>query len=277
MVVFTLPSFPYVFKVIRDWFEPPKDTDRRRVQAKYDLVKYARPRRAAWPTRSSSRTSRSRSTGSTPRCSTELQRAGAVAVEIDGDQLVIRHFYIERRMIPLDLSSTAPTSRRSATPRCASTATRSSELAVANIFPGDMLLKNFGVTRYGRVVFYDYDELCVLTELRFPNARGPGPTSPRAAEPWFFVGRTTCSPRSSRRSSCRRARCASCSSGERRPRRRPVLDQERVEAGLLGEDVPYDTRLRLSTRRGEAVGDRRLRGYAPTAAPEKSDRLLVRQ
>ena len=61
-------------------------------------------------------------------------------------------------------------------------------MARSNIFPGDMLLKNFGVTRHGRVVFYDYDELCLLEECNFrrlpPRERYEEELAP---EPWFHV------------------------------------------------------------------------------------------
>src|SRR4029078_6522269 len=62
------------------------------------------------------------------------------------------------------------------------------DLAVSNIFPGDVLTKNFGVTRRGRVVFYDYDELCFLTECNFCNwPQAPTYEEEIAAEPWFSV------------------------------------------------------------------------------------------
>ena len=62
------------------------------------------------------------------------------------------------------------------------------ELAATNIFPGDLLTKNFGVSRAGRVIFYDYDEICLLTEVNFRDM--PEPTSHEdeiSAEPWFYV------------------------------------------------------------------------------------------
>ena len=63
------------------------------------------------------------------------------------------------------------------------------DLAVTNIFTGDMLLKNFGVTRHGRLVFYDYDELRPLTDCnfrKFPQAMSY--EDELAAEPWFHIG-----------------------------------------------------------------------------------------
>ena len=63
------------------------------------------------------------------------------------------------------------------------------QLAAANIFPGDMLLKNFGVTRHGRVVFYDYDEISYLTEVNFRKIPEPRfPEDEMSAEPWYSVG-----------------------------------------------------------------------------------------
>jgi isocitrate dehydrogenase kinase/phosphatase len=117
----------------------------------------------------------------------ELRRVAASSVEMDGDQLVIRHVYIERRMIPMDMYlRDADDARMGHCVREYGTAVK--ELAGANIFPGDMLLKNFGVTRYGRVVFYDYDEIALLTDCNFrcmPTASSDDEET--SAEPWFYV------------------------------------------------------------------------------------------
>ena len=96
----------------------------------------------------------------------QLQEDAAGSIEIDGDRLVIRHIYIERRMEPLDnfLASAKGRERKWAI-RDYGNSIR--DLAGANIFPGDMLKKNFGVTRHNRVVFYDYDEICYITECNF--------------------------------------------------------------------------------------------------------------
>jgi isocitrate dehydrogenase kinase/phosphatase len=186
MTVFTLPSYPYVFKVIKDCFPPPKDTTRQAVMAKYRLVKeHDRVGRmadsleysdAAFPLARFSAGLRQ-----------ELTREAAASVEIDGDQLIIKHLYIERRMTPLNvfLDRAVGEALRSAIDDYGK-AIR--DLAAANIFPGDMLLKNFGVTRQGRVVFYDYDDICYLTECKF--RRIPEPPYPEfelAAEPWYSV------------------------------------------------------------------------------------------
>jgi len=186
MTVFTLPSYPYVFKVIRDRFPSPKETTRETVMAKYRLVKeHDRIGRmadsleyseAAFPL--------ARFSGELRR---ELENEAASGIEIDGDRLVIRHLYIERRMTPLNvfLDRAGETAQQAAIDDYGR-AIR--ELAAANIFPGDMLLKNFGVTRQGRVVFYDYDDICYLTECNF--RRIPDPPSPEfefADEPWYTV------------------------------------------------------------------------------------------
>jgi isocitrate dehydrogenase kinase/phosphatase len=117
----------------------------------------------------------------------ELTREAASSIEIDGEQLVIRHLYIERRMTPLNvfLERAVGEALHSAIDEYGR-AIR--ELAAANIFPGDMLLKNFGVTRQGRVVFYDYDDICYLTECNFRHIpQAPYPEFELAAEPWYSV------------------------------------------------------------------------------------------
>ncbi len=187
MVVFTCPSFPYVFKVIRDWFEPPKQGDRRRVKEKYLLVKYHDRAGRMADTLEYSNVALPLNRFD-PALVEELRRVAASCVEIDGDRLVIRHVYIERRMVPMDMYLRE--ADEAGTRHCVKEyGAAIKELASANIFPGDMLLKNFGVTRYGRVVFYDYDEIALLTEVNF--RRLPEATTDdeeTSAEPWFSVG-----------------------------------------------------------------------------------------
>ncbi len=165
MVVFTLPSFSYVFKIIRDVFEPPKDADRAQVKKQYLHVKlHDRVGRmadtlefsdAAFPIDRFD-----------PELIAELDKKCPSLLERDGNQLVIKHLYIERRMIPLDLWLAKATEKQMLH-GVREYGNAIKELAGSDLFPGDMLLKNFGVTRAGRVVFYDYDEIAEVTACRF--------------------------------------------------------------------------------------------------------------
>ncbi|MBI2389167.1 MAG: bifunctional isocitrate dehydrogenase kinase/phosphatase [Deltaproteobacteria bacterium] len=187
MLVFTLPSFPFVFKVIRDWFEPPKDTDAMRVRDRYLLVKnHDRVGRMA-DTLEYSHVAFPRSRFSHELLD-ELQRLAPSMCEHDGDQIIIKHLWVERCMVPLDMYlRQADDEQLDLAIREYGNAIR--ELASANIFPGDLLLKNFGITRYGRVVFYDYDEIGYLTDYVFRRM----PTSQyddddmRGGD-WFSIG-----------------------------------------------------------------------------------------
>ena len=187
MCVFTLPSFPYVFKVIKDRFQPPKEVSRETVMEKYLLVKmHDRVGRmadsweyshVAFPLGRFS-----------PELRELLETECAGSLEIDGEQLVVKHLYIERRMSPLNLYlHTADEDEIRHAVREYGDAIK--QLARANIFPGDFLFKNFGVTRQGRVVFYDYDELCYLTECVFREIpEAPYPEMEMSAEPWYTAG-----------------------------------------------------------------------------------------
>jgi isocitrate dehydrogenase kinase/phosphatase len=169
MLVFTLPSFPYVFKVIRDHFAPPKDIDRETVLAKYLMVKlHDRVGRMA-DTLEYSLVALPLDRFS-PELLEELRRECASTVEIEGESLVLGHVYIERRMQPLNIH--VEECRRDGDEARLRYALREygnaiKELAGAGVFPGDMLLKNFGVTRHDRVVFYDYDEIQPITDVTF--------------------------------------------------------------------------------------------------------------
>lgn len=187
MSVFTLPSLNVVFKIIKDRFGHPKRITRSGVLAKYHLV-FVRDRvgrladaqefeHLAFPRRLFS--------------DALLAHLGEVApsiVRVEGDSVVIAHLYTERRVTPLNVFL------RDAAPEAAADAILDygaaiKDLAAANIFTGDMLLKNFGVSRHGRVIFYDYDELCLLTECNIRALPQPrNEEEEMAAEPWYFVG-----------------------------------------------------------------------------------------
>jgi isocitrate dehydrogenase kinase/phosphatase len=188
MLVFDLPSFPYVFKVIKDYYPPQKDTTREQIQGKYLLVKqHDRVGRMA--------DTLEYSNVAFPRhrfedeLVAELERFCGSLLEQDGDVLVIRHLYIERRMIPLNIYL------QEATPEQVEHAVIEygnaiKDLVAANIFPGDMLWKNFGVTRHGKVVFYDYDEIEYLTDCNFRRVPAPrNEDDEMSGEVWYAVNR----------------------------------------------------------------------------------------
>jgi isocitrate dehydrogenase kinase/phosphatase len=186
MLVFTLPSFQFVFKMIKDRFDPPKTSTRKDVMEKYLLVKnHDRVGRLADTLEYS--TVAIPLNRIDPALMKQLQEEAASSIEIDGDMLVIRHIYIERRMEPLDnyLAQASKAERKHAI-RDFGYAIK--DMASANIFPGDMLKKNFGVTRHNRVVFYDYDEICYITECNFrkiPPARDYDDMM--SDQPWYSV------------------------------------------------------------------------------------------
>jgi len=191
MLVFTLPSFPYVFKVIRDRFAPQKEMDRQTVKDKYQLVKmHDRAGRMA-DTLEYSLVALPLERFE-PAVLEELKNETASNIEFENDRIVIKHVYIERRMQPLNLYiEEAGADRDVERLRHAlwEYGYAIKELAGAGIFPGDMLLKNFGVTRHSRVVFYDYDEIAYMIDCNF--RRIPPPRSiedEMSAEPYYSIG-----------------------------------------------------------------------------------------
>jgi isocitrate dehydrogenase kinase/phosphatase len=183
-------------------------------------------------------------------------------VEEEGDTLIVRHLYIERRMIPLNMYVDGADGEQLAhAVREYGDAIR--QLAAANIFPGDMLFKNFGVTRCGRVVFYDYDEVAYMTDCNF--RRMPPPRTPEdemAAEPWYPVGADDIFPEE----------FAAFLLGDPRVRaaflehHRELLDadfwtatQRRIAAGHVEDVFPYPETLRFRRR------------FAPGANPQRGE------
>lgn len=186
MLVFTLPGFDRVFKVIKDKFAPQKEMDEAHVRACYQLVKeHDRVGRMADTQEFENFVLEKRQID--PSLMALLLQEAPQKITDLGDKIAIRHLYIERRMVPLNLwlEQVQGQQLRDAIEEYGN-AIR--QLAAANIFPGDMLFKNFGVTRHGRVVFYDYDEICYMTEVNFCDIPPPRyPEDEMAAEPWYSV------------------------------------------------------------------------------------------
>lgn len=188
MSVFTLPSFPYVFKVIKDTFGPNKDFDREYVRQKYLLVKkHDRVGRMA-DTLEFVNVALPKH-----RCDQELidelRTLAPSQIEETDDLFIVKHLYIEYRLQPLNLfMQTASPQEKAAAVIDYGYALK--ELASANIFPGDMLYKNFGMTRFKRVIFYDYDEIEYMTDCNFraiPPA--PNPEYEMSGEVWYPVNK----------------------------------------------------------------------------------------
>ena len=187
MLVFALPDYDMVFKLIKDRFTPPKDTTRRKVMQKYELVfKHDRAGRLVEAHEFEHlKLERSRFQ---PDLLAELQNLTQQAVEVQADHVILRHVYLERRVTPLDIYL-REAAAHAATAAVIEFGQAIKDLAGSNIFPGDMLLKNFGVTRNKRVVFYDYDELCLLQRCQFKQLPEPSDYDEAlAAEPWYAIG-----------------------------------------------------------------------------------------
>lgn len=248
MLVFTLPSFPYVFKIIKD--VRSKDVTREHIVSKYQLVKlHDRAGRMA-DTWEYSNVDFPRARFD-PGLIDEIKTLAPSMIDEVDDRIVIRHMYIERRMIPLNLYLEHATEAQvDHAVREYGDAIR--QLVAANIFPGDMLYKNFGMTRYQRVVFYDYDEIQYLTECRFRKIPPPRtPEDEMASEPWYTVGPNDVFPEE----------FAQFLLGQPRLRK-PFLkyhsdlleagywqaQQDRIEHGILDDVFPYPEDLRFKNR-----------------------------
>ena len=197
MVVFALPSFPYVFKAIKDHFPPPKETTPALVKEKYLLVKYHDRVGRMADTLEYSNVAFPRSRFSEALLA-ELKQVAPSIVEEEGDQIIIRHLYIERRMTPLNIwlsNAEAAGDEAALEHGVREYGNAIKELVAANIFPGDMLYKNFGVTRQGRVVFYDYDEIEYISDCNFRNIPAPrNEEDEMASEPWYPVAKNDVFP-----------------------------------------------------------------------------------
>jgi len=248
MTVFTLPSYEFVFKIIKDSFTPPKDVTHQLVKDKYNLVKrWDRAGRMADTQEFNNLVfDRSRFT---EELMEELYATCSSQLVISGTALIIKHCYVERRMTPLNLYlQDASDDEVDAVMNDYGKSIK--ELAAANIFPGDMLLKNFGVTRHGRVVFYDYDEIQPLLECNFRKIPPPRDDyEEMSSRPWYSVGPNDVFPEEFRLffSGNQRARKAFDA------RHSEIYDadfwtglQQRIRDGHVDDFYPYPRAMRFS-------------------------------
>lgn len=166
MMVFHLPSYGVVFKIIKDEFAESKKITREHVKDCYRLVKM------------SDRVGRMADTHEYVNFRFPLARMDSALIEelkatcassltFTDDELIIKHLYIERKMTPLNLYLQQETDETKIYNALNELGLCIKQIAMANIFPGDMLHKNFGITRHGRVIFYDYDEICLMHQRNF--------------------------------------------------------------------------------------------------------------
>jgi len=193
MTVFTMPNYDMVFKIIKDQFAQPKKVTREKVIAKYDLV-FTHDRAGRLVDAQAFEHVKFERSRFSQSLLDELCSQAAKTVQIADDYVIIHHTYVQRRVIPLDLYI-CEAHEEAAIAAMLDYGQTMKDLAATNIFPGDMLLKNFGVTRHGRVVFYDYDELCMLTECNFRKIPAPMSYEDELADiPWFHVGESDVFP-----------------------------------------------------------------------------------
>ena len=185
--MFTLPSFNIVLKIIRDRIGAPKRTTRRHVMDQYHRV-FVRDRVGRLADAQLFQGLEFRRGCFSAPLLAELLEAAPSVVRVRGDRVVLAHLYTERRVRPLNLYL-QEVDAAAAEAAIVDYGRAIKDLAATNIFTGDLLLKNFGVSRHGRVIFYDYDELALLTECNFREL--PQAThleDELSAEPWFAVG-----------------------------------------------------------------------------------------
>lgn len=257
MIVFTLPSYDVVFKLIRDRFDQPKESDRSDVVRRYKLVfEHDRAGRLIEAHEFEHlRIPRGRFETSLLE---KLLRSAAATVRVEGEHVTIAHAYVERRVRPLNLLF-AEADETAAIAAACDYGQAIKDLAASNIFPGDLLTKNFGLTRRGRVVFYDYDELCFLTDCHFrelPQSRTY--EEEISAEPWFSVRDNDIFPEefppflgfppAARDELMKRH-------GDLFRPHFWIDTQQRLQAGKLPDIFPYRSERRLATERKRRLND----------------------
>jgi isocitrate dehydrogenase kinase/phosphatase len=262
MLVFDLPSFPYVFKLIKDYFPAQKATTREQIKAKYLLVKrHDRVGRMA-DTLEYSKVALPLARFE-PELVDEMQKFCASMLEVSDrygqQELIIDHVYIERRMVPLNiyLKDAAEAGDLAAIDNAVfEYGNAIKDLVAANIFPGDMMWKNFGITRQGKVVFYDYDEIEYISDCHFRRVPPRRDDDERGADKvWFEVGPKDVFPETFGPFLLGNARVRQAFMKHHAD----LLDalywnrhKERIRAGEMHDVFPYDVQRRFVNRRVQA-------------------------
>jgi len=250
MAVFTLPSYEYVFKIIKDRFTPPKEVTHQIVKDKYHLVKrWDRAGRMA-DTQEFNNLVFDASRFS-DELMEELHATCPSQLRVNGRALIIKHCYVERRMNPLNLYlQEASDDEVNEVMNDYGNAIK--QLAAANIFPGDMLLKNFGVTRHGRVVFYDYDEIEPLLDCNFRRIPPPrDEMDEMSGQPWYSVGPKDIFPEEFRLFFSGNARARAAFDAQHADLYDAdfwVGQQDQLRNGVVKDFYPYPRRVRFSQR-----------------------------
>lgn len=260
MLVFDLPSFPFVFKIIRDSFPPQKKTTRAQVKSKYQLVKrHDRVGRMA-DTLEYSKVALPLSRFE-PELLEELRSSCSKLIEVNTEteqaELVIDHAYIERRMIPLNIylkEADAAGDHEGVERAVIEYGNALKDLIAANIFPGDMLWKNFGITRQGKVVFYDYDEIEYITDCNFRRIppRDDDTPPPSGGNVWFEVGSKDVFPETFGPFLLGKASVRQAFLKHHADLLDPLywaMHKQRILAGEVPDVFPYDVQRRFSVRR----------------------------
>jgi len=187
MTVFTFPMYPYVFKVINDKFAPPKMGTKEMVKERYYFVKnHVRVGRLADTWEFSNVAFPMKYVDDS--LLEELKNKAGSNLEFEDDLLIVKHMYIENKMTPLNIYLETA-NKKQQTHIINDYGKAIDELINSNIFPGDMLTKNFGVTRHDRVVFYDYDEITLMSTPVFKKIpESKTYEEEMASEPWYYVG-----------------------------------------------------------------------------------------
>ncbi len=255
MLVFDLPSFPYVFKLIKDHFPAHKKITREQVKGKYQLVKrHDRVGRMA-DTLEYSKVALPLARFE-PELVDELRRDCAGMLEINGsgdaEEVILDHAYIERRMVPLNLflkDAIAAGDDAAVERATIEYGNAIKDLVAADIFPGDMLWKNFGMTRQGKVVFYDYDEIEYLSDCNFRHVPPPDPGAAQSDNGvWFDVGPKDVFPKTFGPFLLGNAKVRQAFMAHHADLLDPDywnLHKQRIQAGAMLDVFPYDPQRRF--------------------------------
>jgi isocitrate dehydrogenase kinase/phosphatase len=174
MIAFTLPNYGSVFKVIKDrpcFLRSPHDTPKtltnEQVRRQYDFVSH-RDRAGRMVDTQEFENLRFKRKRFSDLLVKEFAEAATRAVGISDEYIVLRHVYVQRKVVPLPIFFHSEMNPEGIRHVLLDFGYFLKDIAASGVFPSDLFnIWNYGVTPWGRVVLFDYDDVVPIERVTF--------------------------------------------------------------------------------------------------------------
>lgn len=174
MIVFTLPGYGFVFKVIKDRpcflrskNDTPKEITQAQVRQQYTFVSH-RDRAGRMVDTQEFENLRFKKKRFTPALLEEFRLAARGNITITDEYVILHHLYVQRKVVPLPMYFQNEKNPEEIRQVLIDFGYFLKDLAASGVFPCDLFNTwNYGVTHWGRVVLFDYDDVLPIEQITF--------------------------------------------------------------------------------------------------------------